>query len=492
MRLCNTNSTNPGTLAGQRSDPGKVFNVWMQPTDIWSKMLAAPSKDYTSRRRSARMHQGCIMDPTGVTFASHVGAFCQPKQRRSSSDVDTNWFGPTRSAQQCHQGWGNQEPLVPGPGEGRSPFSCCISLGSFPVASVRAEKTKRLPSPFLSILLLTYPQHVGDEKCTRRLLLLDRCPVQGGGAEPSVSFLRFISPLLLSCLKTAASSTPKSTTQQNPQPSPPFGPPPAPPASPVAEFCSSACWGPDFQQPSHFEGHRQSQSLRGRREGVRTEYQQSKAAQPVSLESVPQSPASCWFATIPNQSSCISAERARDPAATCVLPACHPGMANSCPGAVAVHKDPISSPHSLAPGKVRDAGVCNPTCRHPCWTSAEASQMSFFPPKSTRGISPRLDVLAGDPVDFELFSGSIKQGLQTGIKGVSLLHALWESCSCGLASLSFLVRASRHTCVIPRMENSPPSRAITVLFPLPFSPPSHLLKKQKLTSALQRMRASRG
>lgn len=78
-----------------------------------------------------------------------------------------------------------------------------------------------------------------------------RC--RGGGAEPSMSFLRFISPLLLSCLKTGASSTPKSTTQQNPQPSPAFGPPPA---SPVAEFCSSACWGPDFQQPSHFEGHR--------------------------------------------------------------------------------------------------------------------------------------------------------------------------------------------------------------------------------------------
>lgn len=94
-------------------------------------------------------------------------------------------------------------------------------------------------------------------------------------------------------------------------------------------------------------------------------------------------------------------------------------------------------------------------------------------------------------MDFELFSGSIKQGLQTGIKGVSLLYALWESCSCGLASLSFLVRASWHTCVIPRMENSPSSRAIR-FFSLLFSPPSHLLKEQKLTGALQRMCASIG
>lgn len=38
-------------------------------------------------------------------------------------------------------------------------------------------------------------------------------------------------------------------------------------------------------------------------------------------------------------------------------------------------------------------------------------------------------------MDFELFSGSIKQGLQSGIKGVSLLCALWESWSCGLARL---------------------------------------------------------
>lgn len=197
---------------------------------------------------------------------------------------------------------------------------------------------------------------------------------------------------------------------------------------------------------------------------MRSAYQQSKAAHPASLERVPRSPESCWFAMTPNQSSCISVERAWDPAATRVLPACCPGMANSCPRAAAVHKDPISSPHSLAPGKVQDAGVCNPTCRHPCWTSAQAAQMPFFPPESTGGISPRLDLLAGDPVDFELFSGSIRQGLQTGIKGVSLLYALWESCSWGLASLSFLVRASRHTCMMPQMENLLLSRAITVLF----------------------------
>lgn len=58
-----------------------------------------------------------------------------------------------------------------------------------------------------------------------------------------------------------------------------------------------------------------------------------------------------------------------------------------------------------------------------------------FHPKAPKEFPPRLDVLAGDPVDFELFSGSIKQGLQSGIKGVSLLCALWESWSCGLARL---------------------------------------------------------
>lgn len=90
--------------------------------------------------------------------------------------------------------------------------------------------------------------------------------------------------------------------------------------------------------------------------------------------------------------------------------------------------------------------------------------MPFLPPESTGGISPRLDMLAGDPVDFELFSGSIKEGLQTGVEGVSLLPALWERCSWGLADLSFLARASRHAGVIPRMENSLPSRATRACF----------------------------
>jgi len=75
------------------------------------------------------------------------------------------------------------------------------------------------------------------------------------GAEPSTSFLRFLSPLLLSCLKTCASSTLKTTTQQHHQPCPPSSPP-VPPASPAAEFCGWACWGPNFQQPSDFEGQR--------------------------------------------------------------------------------------------------------------------------------------------------------------------------------------------------------------------------------------------
>lgn len=145
---------------------------------------------------------------------------------------------------------------------------------------------------------------------------------------------------------------------------------------------------------------------------------------------------SSWLATTLNQCSWISAGTAQDPRAPwdpsqrIANASCH------------IHKDFISSCHSPAPRKVWDTGACNPSCHHQCWPSAEATQMSFFPPKSTRGILPPcLAVLAGNPVDFELFSGSIKQRLQTGIKGISLCCALWESCSCSLCSLSSLVCA---------------------------------------------------
>lgn len=74
-------------------------------------------------------------------------------------------------------------------------------------------------------------------------------------------------------------------------------------------------------------------------------------------------------------------------------------------------------------------------------------------PQHQRNSIPCLTVLAGNPVDFELFSGSIKQGLQTGIKGISLCCALWESCNCSLCSLSSLVCAARHTWMMPWMGN---------------------------------------
>lgn len=113
--------------------------------------------------------------------------------------------------------------------------------------------------------------------------------------------------------------------------------------------------------------------------------------------------------------------------------------------------------------------------------------MSFFPPKSTRGIPlPCLAVLAGNPVDFELFSGSIKQGLHTGIKGVSLCCALWESCSCSLCGLSSLVCAPGHTCVMPGMGNLLlPWQSGLFLFLLLLPP--DLQRKQKEIGALQRI-----
>lgn len=164
---------------------------------------------------------------------------------------------------------------------------------------------------------------------------------------------------------------------------------------------------------------------------MRTEYHQSKAAwraypQVPRLVGLPRSqtraPVSVWKehgTRWPRASSQLATQGWQTPALA-------PWLSTGTPS---------PPPVARLPGRYGMQGVCNPTCRHPRRISAEVSQMSFFPPKSTRGISPRLDVLAGDPVDFELFSGSIKQGLQSGIKGVSLLCALWESWSCGLASL---------------------------------------------------------
>lgn len=176
---------------------------------------------------------------------------------------------------------------------------------------------------------------------------------------------------------------------------------------------------------------------------------------------------SSWLAVIPKQCSWISVGTAQDATASWVLPRDCKSLLPHSQGFHLLLPQPSSQ-------KVWDAGACNPTCHHSCWPSAEATQTSFFPPKSTRGIPPPcLAALAGNPVDFELFSGSIKQGLQTGIKGISLCCALWESCSCSLCSLSSLVCAPQHTWMKPRMGNLLHGNPL----PFPFPPPPHLLRK---------------